>query len=119
MPKSLRDKSFVALIFCCCALTLDLTSALRAQTAGTAPPARVLITQPIDASRLYTLAGNTRGEANAQNDRGKVPDTFAMDHMLLQLQRSPEREEALRAFIDRQQDSTSHDFHKWLTPVEF
>jgi subtilase family serine protease len=42
-----------------------------------------------------------------------------MDHMLLQLQRSPEREEALRALIDRQQDSTSPSFHKWLTAVEF
>ena len=42
-----------------------------------------------------------------------------MDHMLLQLQRSPEREQALRNFIDQQQDSTSPNFHKWLTAAEF
>ena len=42
-----------------------------------------------------------------------------MDHMLLQLQRSPEREQALQNFIDQQHDSTSPNFHKWLTAAEF
>jgi subtilase family serine protease len=118
MPKSFQTKSFLVYSLCC-ALTLGLTPALVAQNARIAPQARVRITQPIDPARLYTLAGNTRGEANARNDRGKVLDSFAMDHMLLQLQRSPEREQALRDFIDRQHDSTSPNFHKWLTAAEF
>ena len=101
MSKNLRSYSFLVRLLCSCALTIGLTSALVAQSAGNAPAARVLITRPIDSSRLHTLAGNTRSEANAQNDRGKVADTFAMHHMLLQLQRSPEREQALRNFIDR------------------
>jgi subtilase family serine protease len=42
-----------------------------------------------------------------------------MQHMLLQLQRSPERELALENFIDRQHDSASLNFHKWLTADEF
>jgi subtilase family serine protease len=119
MPKTFRTKSFLVCLLCCGALTLSSTSALVAQSAGTAPQARLLITRPVDPSRLYTLAGNTRGEANAQNDRGKVADTLAMDHMLLQLQRSPEREQALKNFIDRQHDSTSPNFHRWLTAGEF
>jgi subtilase family serine protease len=68
---------------------------------------------------MHTIVGNTRSEANAQNDRGKVADTFAMEHMLLHLQRSPEREQALQNFIDQQNDSTSPNFHKWLTAIEF
>lgn len=68
---------------------------------------------------MVRLAGNTRPEANAENDRGKVPDSFAMPHMLLQLQRSPEREQALRNFMEQQQDSTSPNFHRWLTAIEF
>jgi len=80
---------------------------------------RTVIKRPITRGRLYTLAGNTRGEANAENDRGRVANTFAMDHMLLQLQRSPERERALREFIDRLHDSTSPSFHQWLTAAEF
>ena len=119
MSKSFRAESFPVCLLCCCALTLGLTFALAAQSAGTAPPARVLITRPIDPSRLHRLAGNTRGEANAQNDRGKVADTFALDHMLLQLQRSPAREQALRNLIDQQHDSTSPNFHRWLTAAEF
>ena len=119
MSKSFRTKFFSACLLCCCPLTPGLTRALAAQSARTAPQARVLITRPIDPSRLYTLAGNTRGEANAQNDRGKVADTFAMDHMLLQLQRSPEREQALKNFIDQQHDATSTNFHRWLTAAEF
>jgi hypothetical protein len=38
------------------------------------------------------MAGNTRSQANAQNDAGRVADDLAMDHMLIQLQRPPEQE---------------------------
>jgi len=119
MSKNFRARSSLVYLLCCGALTLSLTSALVAQTPRTAPDARVLINRPVDSSKLYTLAGNTRPEANAQNDRGKVADTFAMDHMFLQLQRSPEREQALKTFIDQQHDSTSPNFHRWLTAAEF
>jgi subtilase family serine protease len=87
-------------LLCCLALFIGLSSGLVAQSA------------------LHTLVGNTRPEANSQNDLGKVPDTFAMPHMLLQLQRSAEREQAFRNFIDQQQDPTSSNFHKWLTAVQ-
>jgi len=119
MSKKLSPTAFFARLLFCCALTLGFTPDGRAQNAQLAPPARVLITQPIDSGRLYTLAGNTRAEANAQNNRGKVDDAFAMDHMLLLLQRSPERERALEDFIAQQQDSASPNFHKWLTAAEF
>jgi len=106
--------SFLKLLLCG-AIALGLPINLAAQM----PEARVLIGRPIDANKLYTIAGNTRPEANAQNDRGRVADTFALDHMLLQLQHSPEREQALRSFIDQLHDSKSPNFHKWLTAVEF
>lgn len=119
MSNTLRSKSFPVRLLCCCALTIGWTSALVAQSARNAPAARARVTRPVDLRRLYTLAGNTRPEANPQNDRGKVADTFAMDHMLLQLQRGTEREQALENFIDRQYDSSSPDFHRWLTAVQF
>jgi subtilase family serine protease len=119
MSNIFRAKSFLVCWWCCCAFTFGVTSALAAQSVRTAPQAVVLISQPIDSSRLHTLAGNTRSEANSQNDRGKVADTLAMDHMLMQLQRSPEREQVLRNFIEQQNDSTSPNFHKWLTATEF
>ena len=51
------------------ALVLTVSLAAYAQ-------APTLITQPIDESRLFTLAGNTRAEAIAANDQGRVPDNI-------------------------------------------
>ena len=81
--------------------------------------ARALITEKIDESRLATLAGNTHPQANAQNDRGAVPDSFAMEHMVLQLQRPAEQEQAVRQFIDQLHDPQSPSFHHWLTAAQF
>ena len=79
----------------------------------------VLITQSVDESKLVTLAGNTRPEANAKFDRGRVADSYPMEHMMLQLKRSPEQERELRQLIDELTDSSSPNFHQWLTAKEF
>ena len=88
--------------------------AIFAQTAK-----RPLITETVDNARLHTFAGNTRPEANAQNDLGAVPDDFAMAHMQLQLQRSAAQEQALQTFIDQLHNPKSPSFHKWLTAEQF
>jgi hypothetical protein len=79
---------------------------------------RVMVTQPIDQNVLHRLAGNTRSQANAQNDAGPVADGLAMDHMLLQLQRPAEQEAAVRQLIESQQDPHSPNYHQWLTAEE-
>jgi subtilase family serine protease len=78
-----------------------------------------LIAQRIDEAALHTLAGNTRAEANRRNDRGAVEDSFPMEHMLLQLQRSPGQEDAVRGLIDDLHNASSPKFHQWLTAEEF
>src|ERR1700720_3907111 len=90
-----------------------------AQTVGTAPSARALITQSVDEGNLAPLRGNTRPEATPQNDRGAVADGFAMANILLQLRRSPEQENALQRFLDEAQNPASPNFHKWLSPQQF
>ncbi len=80
------------------------------------PPA--LITEAIDETNLVTLEGNTRPEANARNDRGPVADGFRMEHMFLQLRRSPEREHAIEEFIGQLTDPKSPNYHHWLTARE-
>ncbi len=79
----------------------------------------VLITQNPDESKLVALAGNTRREANAKYDRGLVADNLPMEHMLLQLKRSPAQERELQQLIDELTDSSSPNFHHWLTAKEF
>ncbi len=81
--------------------------------------APVLITQNVDESKLVTLAGNTRPEANKQNDRGSVADDLSMEHMLLQLKRSPQQERELRQFIEELQVPSSPNFHHWLTAKQY
>jgi hypothetical protein len=84
-----------------------------------APPARALITQNIDEGNLVKLNGHTRAEANAANDRGPVADSLAMEHLLLQLRRSPEREQALHQFLDELDKKGSPNYHRWITAQEF
>jgi len=73
----------------------------------------------VDEADLSTLTHNTRPEATSANDRGRVADNFALDHMLLQLKRPAESETALQQFIQQLHDSTSPNFHQWLTPAQF
>jgi subtilase family serine protease len=96
--------------------TLCLASYLQA---AVDTPRLPLIRQELDENEQVTLKGNTRPEANATNDRGLVADDFQMEHMLLQLQRSTEQEQALKEFIDQLHDPASSNFHRWLTAQEF
>jgi len=87
---------------------------LRSQTTG-----RRLIRERVDENKLVTLAGNTRPEANAANDRGAVSDSLTMRHMLLQLKRSPQQEKALEGLIASLHNPQSPNFHQWLTAGDF
>src|SRR5271155_4010484 len=84
---------------------------------GAGAPARPLITAALDESSLIA-AGNTRPEANARNDRGPVAANLPMDHILLQLRRAPEQEQAVEKYIDELEDPNSPNYHHWLTAQE-
>ena len=90
-----------------CALSLGVLFATAAQS------------QSIDESQTITLAGNTRPEASAANDRGLVEDAFPLPHIQLLLKRPAKTEAALNRFIDQLQDRTSPNFHRWLTAAQF
>ena len=81
--------------------------------------APILITQAVDESNLVTLGGNTRPEARAKNDLGRVNDNLLIEHMLLLLKRSPEQEQELGKLINDLHDQSSPSFHRWLTAKEF
>ncbi|MGD0144962.1 MAG: protease pro-enzyme activation domain-containing protein, partial [Rhizomicrobium sp.] len=78
------------------------------------------ITGTVDDSSRITLVGNTRPETRVKaNDRGAVPDSFAMEHMQLLLRRSPAQERALEQLIDQLHDRNSPNYHHWLSAAEF
>ena len=99
-------------------LALGLFAAAGAwgQVAGNG--ARPLVTAPVDSTRQVQLPGNRRPEAIAANDRGRVEDGLALDHLQLLLRRPAEREQALRVYIRDLHDRNSPVFHRWLTPAQ-
>ena len=111
MIVSLRAVSRVAILG-----LLGTSLSLHAQPSGQAASA---LRDAIDESRLVTLHGNTRAEADAANDRGSVAASFPLDHMLLQLKRSKDTEAALTQFIAELEDPASPNYHRWLTPAQF
>ena len=76
------------------------------------------IVDKIDESQLTTLKGNTHPYANAKNDRGRVNPDLPMTDLILVLSRSPQQQAAFEQFVASQYDSSSPNFHQWLTPQQ-
>jgi len=108
-----------AIFSVCCRVAALACVSLWAVASARGESVPVLVTQNIDEGRLVTLRGNTRPEANAKNDRGRVSDDFLMEHLLLLLRRSPEQERELEELIDELHDPSAPVFHQWLTAREF
>jgi len=92
-----------------------LSFAVSAQTSNVQPR----ITAAINESQLTTLRGNTHPYARPQFDQGAAPDSLPMQRMLLVLKRSPAQEAALDTLMEQQQDTSSPNYHAWLTPQQF
>jgi hypothetical protein len=76
------------------------------------------IVDKIDESQLVTLKGNTHSAANAKNDRGRVSPDLPMTGLILVLSRDPAQQAAFEQFVASQYDSSSPNFHQWLTPQQ-
>jgi len=120
-PKSCSFAFFFGLILVVCIFWATLLCPLalgQEATRNTVSVPQPLITQPVDESQLTTLTGNTYPLAKPHYDLGTAPASLPMERMLLVLKRSPEQEFALRKLLDDQQDKSSPNYHKWLTPEE-
>ena len=71
-----------------------------------------------DADRV-TLHGNVHPEARAEFDRGSAPANMPMKNMILLLSVRPDAQAQLNQLLAEQQDPSSPNYHKWLTPTEF
>jgi subtilase family serine protease len=100
-------------------LLVACLSAVVTLTQAQTNPLRPLSTQTADPSALVVLHGNTHPMARPQFDRGVAPSSLPMGHMMLVLKRSTEQEASLEKLLAEQQDRSSSNYHKWLTPAEF
>jgi subtilase family serine protease len=114
----MNQKCGLVVIVTLIALTHSAGGVSQDRDTGRTPSPRNLINRFINEKNLVRLAGNTRREAVADNDRGRVRDDFLMEHMLLLLKRPPELEQAFEQYIDSLTDKSSPNFHHWLTPDE-
>ncbi len=85
--------------------------------AGVQAPADRGVT-PLDRARRVSLPDRPPAWANPESDAGVLPDDFPIQHAVIVLARSPERQHAFEEFLRRQQEPGSSDYHRWLTPVE-
>lgn len=74
------------------------------------------IVNPIDENQLVTLKGNINPQAIAKNDLGRVSDSLPMAGLTLVLSRTPEQQAAFDAYVQSEYDSSSANYHHWLTP---
>jgi hypothetical protein len=83
------------------------------------PQVQPRVVRAVDNTKKVTLAGNVHPLAKAEFDQGAVADAQPMNRILLLLKRSDAQEAALADALEKQQDRSSPNYHKWLTPEQF
>jgi Pro-kumamolisin, activation domain len=77
------------------------------------------IGQKIDNSSTLVVRGNVHPLTNARNDEGAIAGTFRMEHVTMLFRRTKGQQAELNALLEQQQDPTSPNYHRWLSPEEF
>jgi uncharacterized protein (TIGR03437 family) len=73
----------------------------------------------LDGGSRVTLTGHVPRRIRAATDRGAVAGNFQLPSMMLVLKPSASQQASLTTLLQQQQDPTSANYHKWLTPAEF
>ena len=97
-----------------CALLLAMVAVCAAQTQ---PQDRIV--QPIDQSQVSRLSGNMHPLARAEFDRGRLDPSFELVGVSLNFKLSPGQQAGLDQLLAEQQDQTSPNYRKWLTPEQY
>jgi subtilase family serine protease len=80
---------------------------------------RPRITEPIDDSVVVTIPGSRPRVLDRATDLGRMDGTTKLDSLVLVLKSAREQEQALQTVLDQQQEKSSPNYHRWLTPDEF
>ncbi len=65
------------------------------------------------------LPGNVHPEARPEYDIGRTDPSLPMERIILLLKLTPEKQAERDRFLSEQLDSSSPNFHHWLTPEEY
>jgi subtilase family serine protease len=73
----------------------------------------------IDSGQKVTLAGSIHPNAQPKYDQGPVEPSFRLAYVTLQSVPSANQQKALDRLLAEQQDPSSKNYHKWLTPEQY
>ena len=80
---------------------------------------RLRIFRPVDNRSVVRLQGTMHPRAHAELDQGPVLATLPLQHMTLVFSRTAAQQADLDRLLAEQQDRSSPNYHKWLTPEEY
>jgi hypothetical protein len=100
-----------------CYACVLLTVALFSSLSFAASPDR--ISGPIDSGNVVALLKSVHPKAQAKYDQGRVDPSLKLAYMTLLTTPSAAQQAALNQLLAQQQDRTSANYHKWLTPAQY
>jgi hypothetical protein len=80
---------------------------------------QVRVVEKVDTKKSTLIANTVPAAVAIAVDRGRLAASTPLIGLKLVLKSSDEQENALRGLIDDQQDKSSPNYHKWLTPETF
>jgi len=86
---------------------------------GVAGAQQSRINQPIDSTQRVTLRGHIHPKATPENDRGRVAPSLKLSYVTLTLAQSDAQKADLANLLAEQQNPSSPNYHRWLTPGQF
>lgn len=88
-----------------------------AGAAQSEPKARIV--NAVDESQLVELKGHVHPQVRTLRPAGIASYDLPMERMMLLLSSSPAQQNSLEQLLAGQQDPSSSNYHRWLTPREF
>jgi subtilase family serine protease len=95
----------ICLLLCFCAAQL--------------PAQRNRIVGPVDNNRRIALQGHINPRIRSGSDQGRVDASFKLPYVTLVLQPSAGQAADLEKLLAQQQDPSSPNYHRWLTPEQY
>jgi uncharacterized protein (TIGR03437 family) len=86
---------------------------------GAANAQQSRITKPIDNAQRVTLTSHVHPKATAANDRGRVAPSLKLSYVTLTLMQSDAQKADLKNLLAEQQNPSSPNYHRWLTPDQY
>lgn len=77
------------------------------------------IAGPIDNRKRVSLKGHIHPKALPENDRGRVDASLTLPYVTVMLKQTPAQQADLDQLLSQQQDPSSPNYHRWLTPEQY